>query len=321
MKIKFNTNWVVNLIIAVIVIIILLPWLNMLRFTPFFIQSNNFENSWNGHLKPIDDEPNVNLPHYQYKKLQDSINVIRTLRNGNPGMAGSSVFSLVGIQYGFSCDTCSLQTYTRSPHSIQNKDSYIALMGWTIGTENDLHYAQEGKFYVKNGQAYVRQAIIDTTIKKPNGNIYNKITLTDTPVKFRYYEKDGYLLIPISKSLAKVLNIASLSAIGLLIYALYLISAFLRFTADTAKGEIFTAKNVGRLKLIAISLLCLPVGYYVFNYLLKLIFHDYFIPGVVLKNPIMPGLWLILVLAVIFLLLYKAFRQGKLLKEEQDLTV
>lgn len=326
MKLKFNTNLVVNIIIAGIAIVMILPWVSFL-LTPKTVSQTSTTtigtfNSWENNLKPIDTELSENLPYYQYIKLKDSIKLMRSLRDGDEPFKGSFMLGNIGVFYAADCSTCSLADYWRHAGSFDTKKSYLALLGWTLSTHNDLSYIDEGKFYVKNGQGYVRQALIDTSLKKPDGSVNNRIHIKDVPVKFRYNHIGEYLLIPISNAQAHVLVFMwGISLAFILTYLLYLISAFLRFIVDTSKGEIFTDKNVNRLKFIAASLVGFPIITYGLNYAMKLIFHDYFIPGVVLKDNLFPGWWMDLVLAVIFLLLYKAFRQGKSLKDEHDLTV
>jgi len=104
-------------------------------------------------------------------------------------------------------------------------------------------------------------------------------------------------------------------------YMLYLLSAFLKFIADLSKGYSFTDKNVNRLRLIAISLLVYPCVLFLLALLMRLIFYKYFILDVTLNQGLLKYSWKPLVLGIIFLVLYRAFRQGKLLKDEQDLTV
>jgi hypothetical protein len=294
----------------------------MASYQIFGSNTLRINNSWTGELKPIDAEPDQALPYYKYVKMKDSITTMRSLLDGDEPLIMSNTLGIIGVNYVRVCNRCNLKSPWNTDSKFANKTGYLALRGWALSTKNDLGYADEGKFHVKNGQGYVRQTIIDTSYIQADGARFNKIRLADVPVKFRYDHKGDYLLIPIASLLADILSMVFFALIILIIvYVVYLTVTFLRFIADTSKGEIFTVKNVARLKLLSISLLCYPVYMYGINYGLRLIFHDYFIPGVVLKENLQPGLWMNLLLAIIFLLLYKAFRQGKKLKEEQDLTI
>jgi hypothetical protein len=97
--------------------------------------------------------------------------------------------------------------------------------------------------------------------------------------------------------------------------------AFLNFIFDLSKGLAFTENNIWRLKLIAISLILYPIVGFVVNWLLRLIFYSYFTPDVVMNWNVWSGWWKPIGMGLTFFLLYRAFSQGKTLKEEQDLTV
>ena len=97
--------------------------------------------------------------------------------------------------------------------------------------------------------------------------------------------------------------------------------AFLKFIVDVSKGFSFTSENVFRLKLISLSLLGFPIVSFLLNLLMYPVFSSYFTDDVVLNTRAWSNDWIIIVVGIVFLLLFKAFRQGKKLKDEQDLTV
>lgn len=324
MKIKLNTNLAVNLIVISIAIYIALPFFKMLNIHLGVTGNTNVYNSWQAqHIKPIDNVAlDENLPHSQYVKLKDSVLTMRNLRSGNASLVNRGGLPFISITHSLACDTCSFKWYKEHAYLntiYEHSQSYITLTGWTLNTRNYLGYVDEGKFYVENGQGYVRKTVLDTSIKRPDGSVYNKIHVADVPVKFRYNHVDGSLLIPVSNRGAHILAII-IRVTGVLfsLYVLYLISIFLKFAIDIFKGQTFTAKNIWRLQFIAFSLLGYPVIIYMLHYLMKFVFREYFIPGVILKSDVQIGSWEILGLVIIFLL---SFRQGKKLKEEHDLTV
>ena len=104
-------------------------------------------------------------------------------------------------------------------------------------------------------------------------------------------------------------------------YLLFLLGNFIGFIIDLSKGLAFTDKNINTLKLIAITFLVYPVIGFFFNLLLRLILNYYFTNDVILNNHTWDESWKIIALGIIFFMLYRAFSQGKLLKDEQDLTV
>jgi len=60
---------------------------------------------------------------------------------------------------------------------------------------------------------------------------------------------------------------------------------------------------------------------FIFNLLLGFIFRSYFTEDVVLSKATWIEAWKSISIGLIFLMLYKAFSQGKKLKEEQEFTI
>jgi hypothetical protein len=325
MKIKFNTNLVVNVVIIGTIIFIISYQLAKLGG----FNTHNTANAWENQIKPIDPIIPDSLPHKQYVKLHDSITTMRNLKNGHTfDFGGVSVsIGFIGVSSNVSCDTCNYKWYKSASMfdkylNEKLRRYYITLPGWKLSVDNQYNYIDDNNFFVEHGQAYLRRAITDTTIIKKDGTVYNKIHIEDVPVKFRYNEFSRSILIPVSSATAVVIKvILYILLFTWFLYGLFLVATFLKFVIDLSKGHAFTKENVWRLKIIAISLLVYQIAVLILNYGMKLIFHDYFTEGIVLNNTSWENAWKILLAGIIFLLLYKAFRQGKLLKEEQDLTV
>ncbi len=321
MKIKLNTNLAVNsALVGIIIFLVIKSSIHHYAAMP-----NTF-NSWLNNVKPIDPVVSDNLPHWQYIKLQDSITTLRNLKNGDIVESDGIGLPCIGVFKNISCDTCSLKWYHSYRFRFNDKkfeQSYIKLYNWKLGIDENLRYVDDGKFYVNNGQGFVRRAIIDTAIHRKDGSLYNKVTIKDIPVKFRYNNKDNGLMIPISPSTAELLK-TILYVIGILraIYVLFLILCFLQFLINLSKGYSFTAKNIFILKLIGISLFAFPILLFVFNYMLRIIFNAYFTDNVIFNNDVWgSNLSTIVEAGCVFLLLFNAFRQGKKLQEEHDLTI
>jgi hypothetical protein len=317
MKFKFSPNILYTLIAGLIIFLVVKSQIHYTSGMPisFF--------SWKEFIEPIDKPIPETLPYGQYIKQKDSITTLRNLKNGDIFEFDGDRFDCIGVFTNISCDTCSLKWY----HSYRFNDkrfmqNYIKLYNWKLGIDERLRYVDSDKFYVNNGQGFVRRSILDTARNK-DGSLYEKVNIKDIPVKFRYSHKDNCLMIPISHSTAQLLE-TMVKVIGILIltYFLFLIRCFFRFIIDLSRGYSFTAKNIFRLKLIGISLFAFPILMFLFNYLLRIIFNTYFTINVIFNNDV----WnsnssTILEAGCVFLLLFNAFRQGKKLQEEQDLTV
>lgn len=285
--------------------------------------------TWSNHLPAIDPEVPDSLPYFEYLKLKEKINRTRQLRNGEfYGLGGFQWDGLICMGGGRLCDTCTINhdmlCDTCTKLDIPGiKQYYIKLTGWKLKRSTFVQYSSDSvKFYVEHKQSYVRKAIVDKVSFKKNGTKDYLVHEADVPVKFRYDSHENCIMIPISKTVSDILNPVML-VIGILItlYYFYLVAAFLNFIIDVSKGLSFTQKNINRLRLIALSLLGFPVLAFLLNMLMPVIFHSYFTEDVVFNIQSLSNDWKMMGIGIVFLLLFKAFRQGKLLKDEQDLTV
>ncbi|MDB5115797.1 MAG: hypothetical protein JWQ79_1289 [Mucilaginibacter sp.] len=316
---KLNLHQLRNIFAAVLIVFLIIKSMAHHSAAPA-----NMANGWYNNVKPIDASIPETLPYNQYIKLKDSIATIRNLKNGDVFEFDGLRIGGIGVFKNLSCDTCSLKWYNAYAFNDSRfEQNYVKLYDWKLGIDETLRYVDDSKFYADHGQGYVRRAIIDTALNRKDGSLYNKISIKDIPVKFRYSHKDKCLMIPINSSTAQLLKITGrVLMILVIIYILFLIRTFLIFIVDLSKSRAFTNKNIFRLKLIAVSLLTYPVLMFVLSYIFRIIFNTYFIKNVVFINDVWNSTSLIILgTGSVFLLLYNAFRQGKILKEEQDLTV
>ncbi len=287
-------------------------------------------------LKPIDQPPpdSLSLAENQYHKFIDSVNLRRRIKNGNDEEGGNSLpFLFIGTQVDVSCDTCGSKWFWgRVDAEIKGEKSqtqpvqrYISLLGWKLkATRDDELYGPDSVvFHVEHKQPYVRKyAVISSSIKEKNDSIYYKYGEVDEPVKFHFDRYDKSLLIPVSKTLMLTIYYTSFGiAIVWGCYFLVVIGIFIRFVIDISKGEAFTKKNLQALRIIALTFLIYPLTAFLFNLLLGLIFRSYITDDVVLSKATWNEAWKSIGLGLVFLMLYRAFRQGKKLKDEQELTI
>ena len=333
MKTKLNSNVVVNIIIIVVVVLYITPFaIRMLAHTHY--------NSGQGNIisdmpRSIDPTVSMNLPYYKYISVRDSIKTMRNLKNQSiPNASGFQLGYVIGTTGNYIlCDTCTVKDYIFSQtlkgyiysatHPNNNTQYFIMLPGWSLkAADNDYYNDDSVRFFRDHNKAFIRKEMIYKSTKNKDGSVSNYLHYVDIPVSFGYDQRHQWLLIPVSKSTRNVVNILlGICTFMFCFYMLYLLSAFLKFIADLSKGYSFTDKNVNRLRLIAISLLVYPCVLFLLALLMRLIFYKYFIPDVTLNQGLLKYSWKPLVLGIVFLVLYRAFRQGKLLKDEQDLTV
>jgi len=292
-------------------------------------------------LKPIDALIPDTVPFKKYNKLRDSIIKIRELKNGDSWLGdgvSSYISGLIGTSSSLACDTCSLKFFYEVLSKNINKIPvryYMNLPAWTLNVKNTTYTDDTGEsswtshavfnsdsvqFFVRNDQAYLRKIVPKPRLTKEDNQA--KYEAVDVPVKFRYNKQNKCLMIPVNKSTKKTLDIVMIAlAIALGTYFLSLIASFIKFVIDLSKGLAFTNENLKRLKFIAFSLLAYPVLILLFNILMRLIFYSYFTSDVILSSTVWDNAWKAILAGFVFYVLFRAFRQGKILKEEQELTV
>ncbi|MGZ3758075.1 MAG: DUF2975 domain-containing protein [Mucilaginibacter sp.] len=306
MKLKWNSNLVINATVICSIILAAVLWffsgLNEVTYTYSWYQ--------NTHDRPsmIDQPIPDSVSYFRYLHMRDSIGMLRDLRNGD-ALLGSGIKAayLIGTRSGIYCDTCRFTSWYVTHETVDeaHQRHYITLPGWGIhNNERDLNTNNYVDFYVKNGKNYLRQ------------------NDKDIPVKFVYSHIDQCIMIPVSEHTQKLVNILVwVFAIAFILYVLYLFACFINFLTSLSRGHAFTEGNLRRLSTIGISLLVIPLAILFLNLLLRLIFHSYFTSDVILNKDMWKEWWKNIAEGAVFLLIYKAFRQGKQLKDEQDLTV
>lgn len=91
--------------------------------------------------------------------------------------------------------------------------------------------------------------------------------------------------------------------------------------SENTERLVFTDQNILRLQVLAYTLTGFPIFLFSLTLLMRLIFSSYFIEDVVLNTARLYPWWITMHVGIIFLLLLNTFKQGKALKDEQDLTV
>jgi hypothetical protein len=323
MKIKFNTNIVVNVVIGAAIILYMIQFVSLMNnHTKGLSGKSDLAGSVSNNLKPIDPVISTNLPYYKYVSVRDSIQNLRNFKNQNViDDAGAELGYVIGTTGSYIlCDTCNVKNYLDARKLFNNRKGhtqyFVQLPGWKLkAAANDYYNDDSVRFFRENNQSYIRKKVVNQSV---NGRLH----YIDVPVPFGYQQRLQCLLIPVSESTRNIISIiVGICIFMFVFYMLYLLAAFLRFIADLSKGLSFTDKNVRRLRLIAISLLIYPCVLFLLAMLMRFIFHQYFTPDVIINDALFKYSLKPIGFGLVFLLLFRAFNQGKLLKDEQDLTV
>ena len=274
------------------------------NYTNRTVSQDEFSRLPDWPISSIDSVIPNNVSYTHHWDMLDSIQAIRYLKNGEAfSIIGVQFVPVIGTSWGLYCDTCSLKWYhDHGPADEAHKQYYINLPGW--GINNSEYSNGYTEFYVNKGQSYIRKHDIES------------------PVKFRFNHQHNFLMIPVTKTAKTVAGyFACTLSVIFIFYFLYLIACFINFLLDLSKGMAFTNGNLRRLLTLAITCFAAPIIAFLLCLLMKIIFYSYFTNDVVMNKSVWEGSWKSIGIGLIFLLLYKAFRQGKQLKEEQDLTI
>jgi hypothetical protein len=247
------------------------------------------------------------LPHYEYKRITDSIesaNLHKQEKKHTSGTGWGSGFIGIGNA-----------SYARN----DTTEYYLKL-------EQYLPYP-EVEFYERENRNYFKKVVWDKKGVEGNSKHWVGHHVSEpTPVKFVETSDDsgsGEVLIPTSKlmhDIVEALAIASM-ILGIAI-SLYIFYNFLKLLIRIAKGKIFVEENLQVLFHIAwflialgvVSVLTQTVFYFVFKSDIPNVLRFQF-AEVLQKSS---GL---LIIGLLVLLLARIFKRGYELQSEQELTV
>lgn len=112
------------------------------------------------------------------------------------------------------------------------------------------------------------------------------------------------------------------------LFILYIVIKILRLVWSdnnnikwSADEFVFTDYNIFRLRILAYSLTGIPIFFLSLNLLMHLIFNSYFTEDVVINAKVLQPWSVTMDVGFILLLILHIFKQGRALKDEQDLTV
>lgn len=246
----------------------------------------------------IDDS----LPHYQYKRIEDSLKAIydkQVIVNEGRFMSGSS-FGMFGVQ-----------TTKGSPY--ESDKWYISLYGYHLKDPSS-------DFFINNGTYNLAVVKWLTRTGDHREGIYERKQI---PVRFN--KSKDTILIPMSRAqynvLSPIVSLLPLLLIGIFFYFLVGLPAVVLI--NISKGKAFSEKNIAMLNTSTMAMLVYTLVAIFIPYIIRLAFQSR-IPGdftqVSFADAIFDNLGNIIV-CIAFFLITKAFKRGYKLQEDQDLTI
>lgn len=323
MKAKFTSSVLINIVIAICITLFISFIVFMIQGRPAKItitnvRANETSSRQINALPPIDPIIPDTIPHRRYVQLADSIKFARTIKDGIS--TGFSMQGIIGFQKISRCENCNFHDFDQSYD--KNRDYLISFGDWKLDTRQDeIH--RTVIYYVKNHRSYLRKTFCKIKSRSKWGSNFDCIE-KDIAVPFRIDNYNKNIMVPVSATTFKIARGIgiSLTVLFFIYFVYFIIGGFIKFLAEIAQGTPFSERNVNRLKFITLNLLFIPLGAFLINALvIPLVFHNYFTPDIVLDNESWKSLFKPAILCLIFAALYRAFRKGKQLKEENDLTV
>lgn len=230
-------------------------------------------------------------------------------------------FSISTQEYTF-CENCPLYSSNWADSDQEGifKDYLIRFSGWWVrpGTRaEDLGYTFSKDSYQSNSNERISDLEREKLFMK---KLHDKV---DVPIPFRIDLHSESIMIPVSKRTMDITYYVHgiLMVLFICYFLMFVIGDFIKFLIDVAKGNTFTVENVKRLRFITLNLFIIPYGLFLINLSIPFIFRKYFTDDIVLN----PSQWLNLglptILTLIFAAIYTAFKKGKQLSDEVELTI
>jgi hypothetical protein len=188
-------------------------------------------------------------------------------------------------------------------------------------------------YYEKDGQGYLSRTKLignnkETTETYNNGKLINstgnKVIFINKKVNYKYSYRNKSMLVSLTSKFTEVIATIGIYLLGFCQFALSItiFAFFLRFLMFIARNNAFEKGNIQRLKWMSIGFFILAVHKYVIYGIIYLIFiSSYSSEGVVMNYSFWDNDYLVMSFAILCYLIYSAFKQGMILKQEQDLTI
>lgn len=268
-------------------------------------------------LPPIDPVVSDSLPHFEYRRLQKEVEYSRKMKEGMLFSWGSNAW-FTGFKVNNRCDTCLTMSSLSGAGGV--KEYLVMLRWWKLDTGT---HHEPRVYFVKNGQSLLRKTNCKLIGTDDQQHSRYDCSQVDVPVSFRYDKKEAGILIPVSKQVLDVFKPVFIIFLGgaTMVSLYYTITAFLQVLMDIRNGDPFSVGNVKRLKFLTIFCFAAPTLLFLLNLLMRVVFYRYFTEDIKLSAEAWQIFWKPFALGLIFAALYSAFKRGKQLKEEQDLTI
>ena len=309
--------WTVSLIVVAYTIVnIIVVLLAIAQDGKMSGSSTVSSSSYNDTLKPIDEKIPTSLPYEKYIRLKDSIDHIRSLKNGELRNAAFSPFGgAMSMQFTMNKDIVHKSRFDQ--FSIESPNSYFYIMkGWKMKSNENSTFGDD-TYYVENGVPYIRKYILKST-----RGTYSNWGMKE--IRLNYFcDRDGKtILIPISKSIYNFSKVALLVIMFIFVSA-YLVCASMAFKIlhNISKGKVFIEENIRMLRQASYITILTPLLCVLIVLSQRLIFYSYFDDNIVMDMEIFKLYAKLLLYGLAVSVLFSVFKRGFNIQQENDLVV
>lgn len=304
------------IVVSFIVINIIVVLFTITNDGPESITSTVSSASCNNTLKPIDEEIPTSLPYFKYNRLKDSIDHVRSLKNGEQRMAVFSPFGgVLSIQFAMNKDIVHKSHFDQ--FSIDAPKSYFYIMkGWKMESNENSTWG-DNTYYVDNGIPYIRKYILKST-----KGTHSYWELKEIRLNYFCDRDDKTILIPISKSIYNFSKVALLVIMFIFVSA-YLVCASMAFKIlhNISKGKVFIEGNIRMLRQASYITILTPLLCVLIVLSQRLIFYSYFDDNIVMDMELYKFNAKLLLYGLAVSVLYSVFKRGFNIQQENDLVV
>lgn len=329
-----ESNRIVNLILGLIVLFMVIQFYILTGSNTIIDFSNTESSSTISYNIDPDSLYRVSLPdtlpYRVYQHKMDSINSCsNNLLRNHLWAKGWQKESGVGVGEFSECDTCD---YSKYNPIYESGDKGVSKFYLTLSdlepVKGDPRFDAPPIIFSNLGFTYMKYLNIDKIVKR-NGETGASAHFVVKKLKYRVVDWNistdkthKKILIPVSKTYYQIFNVFSIViAIALaLLFFTVIVRGFIVFLIEIAKGKAFSVENYKKLYRIAYLIAFIPL----YNIIPKLIFHwiyrSYYQNEFTIYIDWGENIkWIFI--ALVILILAKAFKKGYQIQQEQDLTV
>ncbi|HLP06351.1 MAG TPA: DUF2975 domain-containing protein [Paludibacter sp.] len=281
-----------------------------------FISNTTVTASYSDSLKPVDEQIPGSLPHDRYKRLTDSVETVRRLKNGSLGDMVFSPFGGAG-KLEFLKNGAIGHKRLMDLFSLRSPESYFyVLKGWKLKLV-DAKFGMKSVYYVENGIPFFRQYVLRST----RGN-HTDWVMKESRLGYFYDKESKSILLPLSKGVydfAKYGSIFFMFAFMLMYMVVSLV--LLKMLYNIAKGRFFIPENVKMLRQATFITLITPLLFVVIKLGYFFLLDNFQDGNIELDMDVYKQDANLLFIGIAVSVLFAVFLRGFKIQQENDLVV